>query len=42
MKKIITVVVVIVVAGTFLGFTAPGHGVLNKLGFATACEGSNC
>ena len=46
MKKIIALVVVVGVAGAFLGFTTPGHRVLNTLGFATAdgsgCTGSNC
>ena len=43
MKKIIALAVVAVVAAGFLGFTSPGHRVLNSLGFATAdCSGSNC
>ena len=47
MNKIIALVVVAVFATWFLGFTTPGHRVLNALGFATAdggagCGGSNC
>lgn len=42
MNKIIALVVVAVVAAGFLGFTAPGHRVLNALGFATACQNSSC
>jgi len=41
MKTIVALAVVAVVAAGFLGFTAPGHRVLNALGFATAdCGGS--
>ena len=43
MKKIVAALAVIVVAASFLGFTTPGHRVLNSLGFATAdCTGSAC
>ena len=42
MRKIIALAVVAVVAAGFLGFTSPGHHLLNTLGFATACNGSNC
>ncbi len=43
MKSIFALAVVAIVAAGFLGFTAPGHRVLNALGFATAdCTGSNC
>ena len=43
MKKIIAALAVVVVAAAFLGFTAPGHRMLNSLGFATAeCSGSSC
>ena len=43
MKSIFALAVVAVVAAGFLGFTSPGHRVLNALGFATAdCTGSNC
>ena len=38
MRKIIALVIVVVVAGAFLGFTTPGHRVLNTLGFATAYD----
>ena len=40
-KKVIAFAVVAVVAAGFLGFTTPGHRMLNTLGFATA-EGSGC
>ena len=49
MKIILTLVVLVAIAGGFLGFTRPGHHVLNTLGFAAAdpdgggCPGSpNC
>ena len=41
MKKIIALAAMAIVAGGFLGFTTPGHRVLNALGFATA-DGGNC
>jgi hypothetical protein len=43
MNKTIVFVVAIVIAIGLLGFTSPGHRVLNALGFATAgCSGSGC
>ena len=42
MKKIIAALAVVVVAAAFLGFTTPGHRVLNSLGFATADGSGNC
>ena len=44
MKRNITLAVLlaVVVGGGLLGFTAPGHRVLSTLGFATACDNSNC
>jgi hypothetical protein len=43
MKAIVAVVVAAVVAAGLLGFTSPGHRVLNALGFATAgCSGPGC
>lgn len=42
MKKIVTALVVVVVAAAFLGFTTPGYRVLNSLGFATADGGGSC
>jgi hypothetical protein len=43
MKTIIALAVVAIVAAGFLGFTTPGHRVLNALGFATAdCGGGSC
>jgi hypothetical protein len=41
MKKVLTGLAVVVVAAGFLGLTAPGHRVLNALGFATA-DGGGC
>lgn len=38
-RKVIIALVVVVVAGAFLGFTKPGHRVLNTLGIATAGNG---
>jgi hypothetical protein len=43
MKTILALAVLAVVAVGFLGFTSPGHRVLNSLGFATAdCGGGSC
>ena len=43
MKKIIAALAVVVVTAAFLAFSAPGHRVLNSLGFATAdCQSSGC
>jgi hypothetical protein len=43
MKAFIAVVLVVIVAGGLLGFTGPGHYVLNALGLATAgCPGQGC
>jgi hypothetical protein len=43
MKVILALVVAVVVAAGLLGFTSPGHRVLNALGFATAgCTGAGC
>lgn len=43
MRTIIALAVLAVVVAGFLGFTSPGHHVLNMLGFATAdCSGANC
>jgi hypothetical protein len=40
-NRLIILVVVSVVAG-FLGYTKPGHSLLNRFGLATACSGSYC
>ncbi len=43
MRTVIGLAAAVIIAGGFLGFTAPGHRVLNALGFATAdCSGSSC
>jgi hypothetical protein len=43
MKTIFALAVLAVVAAGFLGFTSPGHRVLNALGFATAdCGSGGC
>lgn len=43
-RKWIVVLVVVVAAVAALGFTKPGHRVLNTLGIATAgdCDSSAC
>ena len=42
-RKWIVVLIVVVIAGAFLGFTNPGHRVLNTLGIATGyCSGGYC
>ena len=42
MKTIVTLAVLAVFATGFLGFTSPGHHVLNALGVATADGCSGC
>lgn len=43
MRTIIALAVLAVIAAGFLGFTGPGHHVLNMLGFATAdCSSGQC
>ena len=42
MKKFIALAAVAIVAAGFLGFTAPGHHLLNTLGFATAYDPPSC
>jgi hypothetical protein len=37
-KIIAAIVIVVAVAGAFLGFTKPGHQVLFNLGFTSACD----
>ncbi len=39
-KFIATIIIVVALAGTFLGFTKPGHQLLFKIGFTSACDGS--
>ena len=39
MRNIVIGVVVAVLVAWFVGYTAPGHRLLNSLGFATACDG---
>lgn len=42
-KLVATLVVVVAIAGAFLGFTSRGHQMLYSLGFSTACGVSdNC
>lgn len=42
-RKWLVVLIVVVVAGVFFGFTKPGHRVLNTLGIATAeCDDYGC
>ena len=44
MRTVIALAVAVIIAAGLLSFTAPGHRVLNALGFATAdCSGNpNC
>lgn len=37
-RNIIVGVVVAVVVAWFVGYTTPGHRMLNALGFTTACD----
>ncbi len=39
-RTYIIAVVVLIVAGTFLGFTKPGHKLLYQIGFTSACDGA--
>jgi hypothetical protein len=41
-SKVIVVLAILIVGAGFLGFTSPGHQVLSKLGFATACTTPSC
>jgi uncharacterized membrane protein len=36
----ISMLIVIVAAAVFLGYTQPGRSVLKQMGFAVACDGS--
>jgi hypothetical protein len=38
MRNLFIGVAVAVVVAWFVGFTAPGHRLLNAIGFATACD----
>ena len=42
MRTVLALAVVTIVTVSFLGFTAPGHRVLNTLGFATAYDPPSC
>jgi hypothetical protein len=42
MKNMITLAVVAIVVAGLLGFTSPGHRLLNALGVAMACTSSDC
>jgi len=41
-RSVIIAIAVLAVAAGFLGFTKPGHQMLYKLGFTTACSGDSC
>lgn len=42
-KFIVTIVIVVAIAGALLSFTKPGHLVLINLGLTTACgSGDGC
>ncbi len=38
-KIIVGLVIAVALMGAFLGFTRPGHQVLFKIGFTSACDG---
>ena len=42
MPKLWTVLAVLIVIAAGIGFTAPGHRMLYKLGFTAACTSSDC
>jgi hypothetical protein len=42
MRNFIIALVVAAITAWFIGFTAPGHRLLNALGLTTACEGGRC
>ena len=43
MRNMLIGVVVAVVVAWFIGYTAPGHRILNAMGFAAACgSGDGC
>ena len=42
MRNLIIGIVVAVITAWFVGYTAPGHRLLNSLGFATACGNGDC
>jgi len=41
-SKIWSVIAAIALVIAGLAFTAPGHRMLYKVGFATACDGGDC
>jgi hypothetical protein len=41
MRNVVIALVVGVIVAVFLGYMAPGHRLLNAIGFTTACE-SGC
>jgi hypothetical protein len=42
MKKLVAALSLVAAAAAFLGFTTPGHHLLNTLGFATADPNGGC
>jgi hypothetical protein len=38
MRDFIIGIVVAIITAWFIGFTAPGHRLLNAIGFTTACD----
>jgi hypothetical protein len=42
MRNVIIGIVIAIVTAWFIGYTAPGHRLLNAIGFSTACEGGGC
>jgi hypothetical protein len=41
MRNFIIGIVVAIITAWFIGFTTPGHRLLNAIGFTTACD-SGC
>jgi len=40
MRNFLIALAVAAITAWFIGYTAPGHRLLNAVGFTTACEGS--
>ena len=40
MRNLIIGIVIAIITAWFVGYTTPGHRLLNALGFSTACDGA--
>jgi hypothetical protein len=40
MRNFLIALVVAAITAWFVGFTTPGHRLLNAIGFSTACDGA--